>query len=196
MKATLEIIDIPPQNYAMIDGTGNPNGNPDFQAAIEALYGVSYTLKFARKKAGLTPDYKVGTLEALWLADQEDFDWSDETKKANWRWTLMIAQPDFIDWAEFTVAVEALAKKNPNRAIGKLYLKTLTEGTAVQILHIGPYDHEGPDIKAMHAYAYEQGYRLTGQHHEIYLSDPRRAKPEKLRTLLRHPVQPVYNNVK
>jgi hypothetical protein len=139
--------------------------------------------------AGVGPDYKVGPLEALWLADQEDFDWSDETKKADWHWTLMIAQPDFITAGEFTVASDALAHKKPNPAIAKLYLKELVEGTVVQIMHIGPYDKVGPDIKAMHTYATEQGYRLSGQHHEIYLGDPRRAKPEKLRTLLRHPVR-------
>jgi len=189
MKNTLEIVDIPPRNYACVDGTGNPNTSPEFQAAIAALYGVSYTLKFTRKKAGLGPDYKISALEGLWLSDQEDFDWSDDSKKADWRWTLIIAQPSFIEWDEFTEAVEALAKKKPNPAIGKLYLKELTEGKVVQILHIGPYDAEGPDIKAMHAYAAEHGYRLAGQHHEIYLSDPRRCKPEKLRTLLRHPVR-------
>ncbi len=196
MKTTLEIVEVPPQNYACIDGTGNPNDNLDFQAAIEALYDIGYVLKATRKKAGLESDYKIGPLEALWLSDQEDFDWSNDTKTPAWRWVLMISQPAFIAKSEFTAAIYQLSLKKPNPAIAKLYLKQLDEGTVVQIMHVGPCSAEGPNIKAMHAYAEEQGYQLTGQHHEIYLSDPRRAKPEKLRTLLRHPVRPINKHAK
>ncbi len=184
-----QIIDPVPQNCVMIDGVGDPESSPEFQAAIEALYNVSYTLKFARKKAGLPSDYKIGKLEGLWWNDESDFDWNDPSRAVEWHWTLMIAQPSFISSNEFQTTVDVLKQKKANPALGKLYFKTFNEGSSVQLTHIGPYNTEAEDIRKLHRYAASHDYTLAGKHHEIYLSDPRRSKPEKLQTILRQPVR-------
>lgn len=183
-----EIIDVPPMAYLMIDGTGDPNTAPRFAQAIETLYGLAYTIKFGRKKAGAGPDFTIGPLEALWLADREGFDWSDRSAKAEWRWTAMLPMPDFIAKADLAKAATELAAKKPVTIAGEARLEVLKEGSVVQIMHIGPYDAEGPNIRRLHEAAAEAGRALRGQHHEIYLGDPRRTAPEKLKTILRQPV--------
>lgn len=184
-----EIVTVPKMQFAMVDGQGDPNDSKEFQDAIGALYGVIFGLKFARKKAGKEPDYTSGPLEGLWWTPgAKQFEMG---KKSDWLWTAMIWLPDFISQAEFKEQVEIMKTKKPNSALAKIRLDTFEEGLAVQIMHIGPYANEQPNIEKMHAFAAEQGYQQNGKHHEIYLGDPRRAKPEKLRTILRHPLKSI-----
>lgn len=168
-----EIVDVPDLQYLMADGHGDPNTSPDFAAAVEALYPVAYRLKFAGKDLGR--DYVVMPLEGLWWADDMD-SFTAARDKSRWDWTLMIMVPDWI---------------TPDLvpAGGPVRLETLSEGRCVQTLHIGTYDDEAATLARMHdAFIPAQGLRMTGRHHEIYLSDRRRTAPEKLRTILRQPV--------
>lgn len=180
-----EVIDVPSMQYLMIDGKGSPAA-ADFEHAIQAMYGVFFTIKFGRRKAGMGPDYSGAPLEGLWwMGDNTSF---DVTKKDQWQWTLMLWQPDFITPKDLIAAVTQLKVKKPNPMLDKIRLETIDEGLAVQVMHIGPYSEEGPTVERLHAFAKEQGLVLTGKHHEIYMGDPRRAKPEKLKTILRQPV--------
>lgn len=177
---------VPKFNFAMIDGAGVPETSEQFQHAIQTLYGVSYGLKFARKQAGLEPGYVVAPLEGLWwMASGHAFDLA---RPDDWRWTLMIMQPEFITRSEFDQAVTKLAIKKPELPLAGLRLEQLDEGRVVQTMHVGPYDAEGPNLQLLADYADAHGYDFAGRHHEIYLGDPRRAKPDKLRTILRRPV--------
>ena len=182
-------ITVPTMQFMMIDGQGiaeGPAASPEFQRAVQALYGVAYTLKMGRRKAGVDPDYTISPLEGLWwMTDASEFDMN---RPADWRWTLMIFQPEFIAQKDFQAAVAELKKKKPNPALDLLRLETFDEGSAIQIMHIGPYDQERPDIQKLEQYAEQHAYLLRGKHHEIYLGDPRRSKPESLRTILRWPV--------
>jgi hypothetical protein len=163
--------------YLTVDG-GGPPGSPDFEAAIGALYGVAYTLKFAYKAEG--KDYRVSGLEGLWWpADRPE----------DWRWKVLIRVPAFITQAGLRSAQEQLAAKKPGSGGERVRLETINEGDCVQVLYTGPYDQETATIEAMHRYAQSIGRVSAGPHHELYLSDPRRVPPEKLRTILRHPVQ-------
>lgn len=185
---TFSIVEVPPMNFLMVDGNGDPNTSPDFQAAVEALYGVAYTLKFNLKKQG-GADYTVMPLEGLWWADNFDVFMPDTLDKSLWCWTVMIRQPDFITEEMLKEAAnEVRAKKNPV-ALDRLRFETFHEGMVVQILYTGAFADEGPTIAKMHDYATAQGYKLTGKHHEIYLSDLRRTAPAKLKTVLRHPIR-------
>lgn len=185
-----EIVDVPMMNFLMIDGQGNPNTSPDYQAAVEALYGTAYTLKFACKNQ-LGRDFTVMPLQGLWWGLPKHTGVFTEADKDLFQWTMMIMQPDFVADEMVTAAVEEVDRKKGLPALAKLRFEPFAEGLAVQILHIGPYDAEGPTIERLHSFAEAQGYRLRGKHHEIYLSDPRRAAPEKWRTILRHPVEKV-----
>ncbi|MFO1085911.1 MAG: GyrI-like domain-containing protein [Reyranellaceae bacterium] len=182
------IVDVPPFDYFMIDGAGDPNSASTYKAAVEALYGVAYTLKFASKVA-LGRDHVVPPLEGLWWAD----DMADfvARRKDRWRWTMMIAVPDFI---ERSMAQDAIAKAKDKKrlpALQHLRVEQLEEGQAVQTLHVGSYDDEGPTLDRLHR-EFLPARRLapTGHHHEIYLSDPRKTPAEKLKTILRQPVGP------
>lgn len=182
-----EIITIPKMQFVMADGRGDPNNSQRFQDVIGALYSVVYGLKFTRKKAGLVPDFTIGVLEGLWwTASGKLF---DAGRKKDWLWTVMIWVPDFITAENVHEQIEALKIKKPNPALAGLRLEVFDEGTVVQIMHIGPYDKERANIDLMHRYAKQKGYVQSGKHHEIYLGDPRRTAPEKLRTILRHPVR-------
>jgi hypothetical protein len=184
------IVQVPPLNFLMIDGHGDPNVTPAYQAAVEALYQFSYSLKFAMKKeAGI--EYKVMPLEGLWWA--ENMDSFVSGAKETWDWTMMIAQPDPVTtaWVEKTLAALAV-KKDSAPAIPQVRFECYAEGASVQILHLGPYSAEYHNVQRIHAFAAEQGYHPAGKHHEIYLGDPRRTAPEKLRTVLR---QPIARNV-
>ncbi len=179
-----EMIVVPAMNFLMIDGTGNPNTSPDFSAAVEALYGMSYTLKFAVKKAKGT-DFKVAPLEGLWWSeDMGDF---LEGKKDRWLWTLMIMQPRVVTAKAVEAAGEAVFAKKGNPAVQRVRFEEFREGRCAQVLHLGPYATEEGTVRLLHAFIAEQGGSLCGKHHEIYLGDPRRAKPEKLRTIIRQP---------
>ncbi|NLG95878.1 MAG: hypothetical protein GX491_00805 [Chloroflexi bacterium] len=180
------LVEVPPLNFLMIDGRGDPNTSPAYQEAIEALYSLSYTLKFAIKKAeGL--DYAVGPLEGLWwVPDMREFSVDD---KSSWYWTMMIAQPPPVDAAWVERARAEAVKKKGLPAIEQVRFEVYEEGLAAQIMHIGPFAEEGPNIARLHSFIKEQGCELTGKHHEIYLSDFRRTAPERLKTIIRQPAK-------
>jgi hypothetical protein len=183
------VVDVPPMNFLMIDGHGDPNTAQEYQDAVEALYAVSYKLKFTSKKE-LGKDYVVPPLEGLWWAeDMETF--TTKRDKSTWDWTMMVMQPEWITQEMVGEAAKQVEKKGLP-ALSKLHLETYHEGLAVQILHIGSYDDEGPTIAKMHhQFMPENGYEPAGKHHEIYLSDPRKVAPEKLKTVLRQPVRKI-----
>lgn len=182
------IVDVPAMQFLMIDGQGDPNTAQAYTDAIEALYAVAYTLKFASKKH-LMRDFTVMPLEGLWwVEDMSDFSAQD---KDAWLWTAMIMQPDWIDGTMAEAAKEIAGGKKNLPALCKLRFESNTEGLAAQILYIGPYADEGPTIARLHAFIAENGYQPTGKHHEIYLSDPRRAAPDKLKTVIRQPMRAV-----
>jgi hypothetical protein len=183
------VVDVPPMNFLMIDGHGDPNTAQEYQDAVETLYAVAYKLKFTSKKE-LGKDYVVPPLEGLWWAeDMEAF--TAARDKSAWDWTMMIMQPEWITQEMVEEAVKQVEKKGLP-ALSKLRPETYHEGLAVQILHIGPYDDEGPTIAKMHQeFMPENGYEPAGKHHEIYLSDPRKVAPEKLKTVLRQPVRKI-----
>ncbi len=183
------LVDVPRLRFLMIDGSGDPNGSREFQEAVEALYGLSFTAKFMLKKKGTGEDYAVSPLEGLWW--MEDGSVFSMEKREGWRWTLMIMQPEWVDSGLVTEAASQLERKKNLPALDKVRLEDFLEGLSVQIMHIGPYAEEQPTIDKLRRFAEEKGYRLRGKHHEIYLSDPRRADPRKLRTVLRHPVEKV-----
>ncbi|MBL0173910.1 MAG: GyrI-like domain-containing protein [Ignavibacteria bacterium] len=180
----VSVVDVPSMAFLMIDGQGDPNTSPEYALAIETLYAVSYTLKFAVKKSG-DADYTVGPLEGLWWVD--DMRRFSIAEKGAWKWTAMIAQPDFITPVLVEHAQAEVMEKKGSLAMPILRFETFTEGTAAQILHIGPYSTEGPTIERLHAHIAHLGAARTGKHHEIYLGDPRRTAPEKLKTVIRQP---------
>jgi hypothetical protein len=184
------VVDVAPMNFLMIDGHGDPNTAQEYQDAVEALYAVAYKLKFTSKKE-LGKDYVVPPLEGLWWAeDMEAF--TAARDKSAWDWTMMIMQPEWITQEMVEEAVKQVEKKKGLPALSKLRLETYYEGLAVQILHIGSYDDEGPTIAKMHhKFMPENGYEPAGKHHEIYLSDPRKVAPEKLKTVLWQPVRKI-----
>jgi len=179
-------VEVPSMLCLMIDGAGDPQNNPEFQSAIETLYSVAYTIKFSGKKAGSGPEYSIPPLSGLWWCNgMEGF---DPENRDMWLWTLMLAQPPQIDMQMLTSAIGQLKEKGKKGLWSEIRLESFSEGLCVQTLHIGPYSDEGPRIAAMHKFIHDQGYALRGKHHEIYMSDPRRTSPEKLKTILRHPV--------
>ncbi len=180
-----EMVEVPALNFLMIDGKGNPNTSEAYKDAVEALFTVSYTLKFMIKKGPEAIDYGVMPLEGLWW--MEDMTQFDADKKDEWLWTMMILQPEFIDPSRVEKAVESAKAKKGLSALDKIRFEPFTEGLAGQVLHIGPFSEEGPTIQGLHHFIHEQGYALRGKHHEIYLSDIRRAAPEKWRTIVRQP---------
>lgn len=187
-KGKFDIIDVPPLQYVRLDGAGDPNTAEAYQTGVAWLYSVSYAIKFAAK-AELARDYVVGPLEALWWAD--DMSTFVTRKKSDWRWTIMILQPDFVTATLFDKAVEKAGKKL-GAPPPSLRLDSYHEGLSVQTMHIGSYDDEGPTLAHLHReFLPANGLTETGLHHEIYLSDPRRVPAEKLKTVLRQPVKRV-----
>ena len=178
------IVEVPSMNYFMVDGEGGPAAE-SYQQAIEALYGLSFTVKFDVKK-GVGLDYTVMPLEGLWWA--KDITAFSADRKDEWLWKMMIMQPDYVTAKHVNAATKQLREKKNPLALDKIRFESYHEGLSVQILHIGPYDDEGPTIAQMHKFIDENGYQLHMKHHEIYLSDPRRSKPEKLKTVLRQPI--------
>lgn len=180
-----ERVTIPGMNFLMIDGQGDPNTSQEFQDAVEALYSVSYALKFMVKKGDMATDYGVMPLEGLWWSDDMST-FSVDCKEA-WKWTLMIMQPEFISHALVESAIKQVrAKKNPV-SLSQLRFALFEEGEAAQIMHVGPFSEEGPTIEKVHAFIEESGKVRRGKHHEIYLSDIRRADPAKWKTVIRQP---------
>ena len=183
----VSVVDVPDMNFLMVDGQGDPGTSPEYQEALEALYTMAYQLKFTIKGRDPELDYVIPPPEGLWWA--KDLDAFSMDDRDAWQWTAMIMQPDQVTEVLFDEAVDKVKQKKDLPGLGKLRLERYHEGRAVQILHLGPYSAEGPTIEKLHAFARENGYQLRGKHHEIYLSDPRRTAPEKIKTVIRQPVQ-------
>jgi hypothetical protein len=187
-RSRFRIAEIPDLHYLMIDGRGDPNTSPAFAEAVGALSPVAYTLKFASKRE-LGRDYVVMPLEGLWWAEDMDA-FTAARDKSRWDWTMMIMVPDWTDQDMFATAVERAAARNRPARLGDVRLERLSEGRCVQTLHVGPFDGEAEVLARMHhGFIPEHGLRMAGKHHEIYLSDFRRVAPEKMRTILRQPVE-------
>jgi hypothetical protein len=183
------LVDVPPMRYLAVDGHGDPNTATAYAEAVEALYAVAYALKF-RSKRDLGRDFVVAPLEGLWRADDPaTFVTRD---KSAWDWTMLIAQPEWVDEALVADAIAAARAKGDRPGLDVVHLRELHEGSAAQILHVGSYDDEGPTLARLHdEWMPRHGLTFAGDHHEIYLSDPRRTAPEKLKTVLRQPVRPA-----
>jgi len=179
------IVEVPPMKFFMADGEGDPNTSERFTLAVEALYGLSYTVKFALKKSGVL-DYGVMPLEGLWWCDvMEEFSLE---RRDEWKWRLMIMQPEAVTEDVAARARDDVKKKKNPALLDAVRFETYTEGASAQILHIGPYAAEAPTIRALHAFIASEGRSLRGLHHEIYLGDPRKSAPETLKTILRQPI--------
>jgi hypothetical protein len=181
------MVDVPPLRYIMVDGRGDPNVSEWFQEATGALYAVSYTLKFKLKRGPASVDYVVMPLQGLWWA--EDMDVFLLEAKEEYEWTLMILQPEEVTEEMFGEACREVREKKGLEAVDELRLETYQEGAAAQVMHIGPYADEAPTIAALHGFIDDSGHSPRGKHHEIYLGDPRRTAPERLKTIIRQPVE-------
>lgn len=190
------VIDVPEMIFIAVDGKGDPNTCEEYKTAMELLYGLSFTIKMS-KMNGTQPEgyfeYVVPPLEGLWR--QENTYGIDYSRKSDFIWTSMIRQPEFVTPEVFEAAKAALAKKKPHLDVSKARLMRFTEGLCVQLMHKGSYDDEPANIERLKKFAEENGYAEDFSesrfHHEIYLSDPRKCTPERLRTVIRHPVRPV-----
>ena len=182
----VEMVEVPKMNFLMVDGKGDPNTAQSFSDAIEALYSVSYTLKFMVKKGESGVDYGVLPLEALWWSD--DMSAFSTGNKDAWKWTLMIMQPEFITLKMINEATEEVERKKKPVALALVRFEPIKEGKAAQILHIGPFSEEGSTIEKVHVFINDNGSHRVGKHQEIYLSDIRRTAPEKWKTIVRQPM--------
>lgn len=179
------VVDVPAMNFLMIDGAGDPNHSTAYAEGVEALFAVSYTIKFIVKRGPLAVDYGVMPLEGLWWAD--DMARFSVDAKHEWKWTMMIMQPQLVTAAMAAAAMaETAAKKRP-AGVSRMRFETFREGKCAQMLHIGPFTAEGPTIAKIHAFIEAHG-KLRGKHHEIYLSDIRKAAPDKWKTVIRQPM--------
>lgn len=182
-----EIVDVPAQVFAMVDGEGNPDTSQEFHDAIQALYAAAYGMKFALKKQGV--EYRVPPLEGLWWApDMQVFNLE---RKGKFRWTVMIAMPRGVTATAFEDVRAKARQRKPSEALERMRLGEFREGLAAQVMHVGPYENEGATIAKLHAFIRDHGYKFDGRrqmHHEIYLGDPRRAAPDKLKTVIRQPI--------
>ena len=182
------LVDVPEMQFLMIDGHGDPNTSQSYQDAIEALYSVAYKIKFISKKR-LGKDYVVPPLEGLWWAENMA-SFTVDLDKSQWDWTMMIMTPDWITREVFDEAVSRVRSSKSPAALDLVRLENYHEGLAAQVMYVGAYADEGPTIQALHAFIDQAGYRRDGKHHEIYLGDPRRTAPGKLKTVIRQPVRP------
>lgn len=195
-SAKPSVTDVPEMIFIAVDGKGDPNTCEEYKTALELLYGLSFTIKMS-KLNGTQPEgyfeYVVPPLEGLWR--QENTDGIDYSRKADFIWTSMIRQPEFVTPRVFEAAKAALAKKKPHLDVSKARLMKFTEGLCVQIMHKGSFDDEPASIEKLARFAaengYEQDFSESRLHHEIYLSDPRKCAPERLRTVIRHPIRPA-----
>ena len=185
-KKKPEIIDVPSGKFLTYIGRGAPGGE-EYTTSIQVLYGMSYTLKFKCKAEGR--DFTVMALEGLWWWDDHTiFDLEGAPSQEEWNWKSMIRQPDFIT-EEMVEKAKLTVREKQGSAVDKVILEAFHEGLSAQILHRGPYSDEGPTIRKLHDFVTENGYILRDDHHEIYLSDPRRSKPENIKTIIRHPIE-------
>jgi hypothetical protein len=180
------LVEVPAMQFLMVDGRGDPNRAPSFQEAVEALYAVSYHLKFMVKRSESALDYGVMPLEGLWWT--EDMSAFSVDDKSRWEWTIMIMQPDFVSREQVDSAVSEVGRKKDLPALQKIRFEVFEEGKAAQIMHIGPFAGEGPTVEKVHDFIEERGFVRRGKHHEVYLSDIRRADPAKWRTIIRQPI--------
>ena len=181
------LVKVPKLQYLMVDGQGDPNKVIEYQEAVQALFSVSYTLKFHSKNE-LGKDYVVPPLEGLWWSD--NFDDFRSRRKNKWSWTMMIMVPDWLGKKEFKEAVSNVRSKKPDIKVERLRLESLNEGLSVQIMHIGSYDDETPTLLKLHdEWLPANGFKETLKHHEIYIGDPRKTPAAKLKTVLRQPVR-------
>jgi hypothetical protein len=184
-RREVTVVDVPTCNFLMIDGEGDPNTSAAYAQAVETLFSVSYTVKFTLKRGATPIDYAVMPLEGLWWAD--DMSAFSAADKSRWKWTMMIMQPDFVSADVVAKAIAEVRRKKGLAALGALRLEAFAEGRCAQTLHVGPFSEEGPTIARVHRFIAERsGFR--GKHHEIYLSDIRRADPEKWKTIIRQPM--------
>lgn len=182
-----QVVDVPDLKFLKIDGQGDPNTAAEYAEAVEALYAVAYKVKFLSKQA--ERDYVVPPLEGLWWAEDLDA-FTSARDKSRWDWTMMLMTPDWITADQVARAQDEVREKKDLPALGSLRWEIHHEGLSVQILHLGSYDDEGPVLKKLHAeWMPANGYTFNGLHHEIYLNDPRRVEPAKLRTILRQPIR-------
>jgi len=187
-RGKFRVVDVPDMQYLMIDGHGDPNTDPAYSEALSALYPVAYKLKFISKRE-LERDYVVPPLEGLWWAENMDA-FTVSRDESQWDWTMMLMVPDWLDHDVFHRAVEQAGTKNRPARLDEVRLEVLSEGRCVQTLHYGSFDDEGPVLERLHnEFIPKNGLRIDGKHHEIYFSDFRKVTPDKLRTLLRQPVQ-------
>jgi hypothetical protein len=188
-RGVFSLVTVPKFNYLMVDGEGDPNASPEYVEAIEALYSVSYTLKF-HSKIELDRDYVVPPLEGLWWS--ADLNAFRNRSKDNWKWTMMVMLPDWLGQAEVDLAVQKVREKNPKIKVERLRVEALEEGLSVQTMHFGSYEDETPTLLKLHDdWIPQNGFKETLKHHEIYLGDPRKTEPSKLKTVLRQPVTKV-----
>jgi len=179
------LIDIPEMQFLKIDGMGSPGDSKEYQDALAVLYAIAFKTKFLSKAIG--KDYVVPPLEGLWWADNmEDF---IEGNRDKWKWTMMIMQPDWITQDMINEAISITKKKKPEltELLPKLRLEKYKEGKTAQIMHVGPYSEEGPTVQKVHDFIQKEGGKFDGFHHEIYLSDPRKANPATMKTVIRQP---------
>lgn len=179
------IVTVPKMDFLMIDGQGEPGVSQAFLDATGALYPLAYTIKFMVKAMPDATDYVVPPLEGLWWAD--DMTAFGERRYDEWKWTLMIMQPPSVTKELFDKAFAQVKAKKVPAALARVRFEAYDEGKCVQIMHIGPFDQEGPTLEKAHAKVQELGKKLRLKHHEIYLSDPCRTAPERLKTVLRQP---------
>lgn len=180
------VLEVPPMQYLMVDGHGDPNVDREFTDALEALYPVAYKLKFASKANG--KDYAVPPLEGLWWSDDMDT-FTSARDKSKWDWTMMLMVPDWITREMFEQVLQLVAEKKRPASLDKVRLETLDEGLCVQTLHIGSYDNETAVLEKLHhEFIPDNDLKMVKKHHEIYFSDFRKVAPEKLKTILRQPV--------
>lgn len=180
---TISVVDVPPMNYLMIDGEGAP-GTPVYSQSVSALYTLAYGLRFAVKDQQQIA-FTVMPLEGLWWA--EDMTQFSSDNKDDWKWTMMILQPEQVTAELVEETRAAIAKKKKPPLLERVYFGSYHEGPSVQIMYTGPYADEGPTIIRMHDHVHQNGHHLTGKHHEIYISNPGRVAPEKLKTVIRQP---------
>lgn len=180
------VVQVPDMAFLMIDGQGDPNTSATYQEAVQALFALSYALKFKVKKGAQAIDYGVMPLEGLWWADDpSSFTGPD---RSGWQWTMMIMQPPFVTAALLEETLAEVRRKKPLASLDRIRFEHVEEGRCAQVLHVGPFTTEGATIEALHAFITASGATLRGQHHEIYLSDIQKADPAKWKTILRQPI--------
>lgn len=189
------LLEVPALTFITVEGKGNPNDSPSYQEAVELLYALAYAIKMNKKGDAVPPgyyDFVVPPLEGLWRLEGDPYEGSVIHRKEDFSWQMLLRQPEFVNQAVFETAQKAVRKKKPGLDLSRASLLTFTEGACAQILHLGSYDEEAGTLATLVAFIEDQGFRtqMSGlrQHHEIYLSDPRKTAPEKLKTLLRHPI--------